>query len=114
MRSSTPIPAIFFCLVTSAAAQTSPKIFDNFDTTRGVTILIPRPIVPVGAKEAAKRRKNAQGKWVVVFDDKLVKKTAQTRQAAVTDGLATREMPRADYNKLIMATGSQLKGFTTG
>ena len=32
----------------------------------------------------------------------------------VTDGLASREMPRAEYNKLVMGTASHMKGFTTG
>jgi hypothetical protein len=122
MKTSAIIFTILLYLNISAAAQTQGKVFDNFDTTRGVTIIIPAPIVPVGAKEAAlKRKKNAQGKWVVVVDDKLVKKTAQTKQTnpskyvvAVTDGLASREMPRAEYNKLVMGTSSQLKGFTTG
>ena len=119
MKTSAIIFTILLSLSISAAAQTSGKVFDNFDTSRGVTIMIPTPIIPVGAKEAAKKRKkNAQGKWVVVVDDKLVKKTAQTKPvmnvASVTDGLATRENPNATYSKLLMGSASQLKGFTTG
>src|SRR5258708_4688293 len=118
MKTPAIIFTILLCLTISAAAQTSGKVFDNFDTSSGVTIMIPKPIVPVGAKEAAKRRKNAHGKWVVVVDDKLVKKTALARQTknvgSVTGGLATRENPNATYSKLLMGSASQLKGFTTG
>lgn len=32
----------------------------------------------------------------------------------VSEGLANREMPRAEYNKLTMGTASHMKGFTTG
>ena len=30
------------------------------------------------------------------------------------ESLANREMPRAEYNKLLMGTASHMKGFTTG
>jgi len=114
----TPAIILTILLVSGISAFAQGKVFDNFDTASGVTIMIPKPIVPAGAKEAAKRRRNAQGKWVVVVDDKLVKKTAQVKKAiptaSVTDGLATRENPNATYSKLLMGSASQLKGFTTG
>jgi soluble lytic murein transglycosylase-like protein len=59
------------------------------------------------------RKRNAQGKWVVVIEDKLVQKTASVKKvASVSDGLATRE---ADLTtKLLMGSSRELKGFTTG
>ena len=118
MKLSAIILSILCCLITSVAGQTSGRVFDNFDTSRGVSIIIPAPTVPGGAKEAVKRKKNARGKWVVVVDDKLVKKTAQATPTkytvAVTDGLANRDMTNAQYSKLLMGSASQLRGFTTG
>jgi hypothetical protein len=59
------------------------------------------------------KRRNAQGKWVVVVDDKLVKKTGLSKPVmSVSDGMASREGGLS--TKLVMGTGSQLKGFTTG
>jgi hypothetical protein len=50
---------------------------------------------------------------VVVVDDKLVKKTGSVKPVqSVSDGLASREGGLS--TKLIMGTGTQLKGFTTG
>jgi soluble lytic murein transglycosylase-like protein len=59
------------------------------------------------------RKRNANGKWVVVADDKLVKKTGSTKPVqSVADGLASREGGLT--TKLVMGTSTQLKGFTTG
>ena len=117
MKSTLILSAILLCLTISAAGQTSGRTFDNFDTSLGVNVATPPPVVqPV--KAAVKKKRNAQGKWVVVADDKLVKKTALVTRTknvgSVTDGLATRENPNATYSKLRMGSASQLKGFTTG
>jgi soluble lytic murein transglycosylase-like protein len=91
----------------TASAQS--RVFDNFDTAAGVNVVYP-PAPP--APKLVKKR-NAQGKWVVVVEDKLVQKTASVKRVAnVTDGLATREGGLT--TKLIMGSTRELKGFTTG
>src|SRR5688500_391731 len=94
-----------------AAAQNSPRTFDNFDRSQGVSVYVP----PQPEIEKPAKRVKRNGRWVVVTDDKLVKKTASTRAASVSDGLATRE---GSYNpagtRLAMGSSSHLKGFTTG
>ncbi|MEP6786820.1 MAG: lytic transglycosylase domain-containing protein [Acidobacteriota bacterium] len=117
MKSTLILSATLLCLAISAAGQTA-RVFDNFDTSRGVSVAIPPPVL-MPVKAAVKKKRNAQGKWVVVVQDNLVKKTAQVTPttknvASVTDGLATRENPNATYSKLLMGSASQLKGFTTG
>lgn len=85
------------------------RAFDNFDTAAGVNVILP----PAPPAPKLLKKKNAQGKWVVVVEDKLVKKTASTKPVqSVTDGLASREGGMT--SKLVMGTGTQLKGFTTG
>ena len=101
-----------FVLAAGASGQSVPRTFDNFDRSQGVQVYAP-PLAPVLVRKAVKTRRGT--KWVVAVEDKLVKKTAQTRVADVTDGLATRTAAPA-YNavKLTMGTSSGLKGFTTG
>jgi len=100
--------AIAVCLLAMVPsfAQDRPRIFDNFDTAEGVQVFKPQ-FVPVGAKKPLVK----PGKMNAT--KKLVQKTVQSRMS-VGEGLADRETPRAEYNKLLMATGSHLKGFTTG
>jgi len=98
-------------LAAIAAAQNSPRTFDNFDRSQGVAVYLPpQPEAPPQTK-----RIKRNGRWVVVTEDKLVKKTASTRAANVAEGLATRE---GSYNpngaRLAMGSSSHLKGFTTG
>src|SRR5689334_724213 len=108
MKKLTLIAAVWFCLSFSANAQGPDRVFDNFDTARGVDVVLP-PAPP--APKMVKKR-NAQGKWVVVVEDKLVKKTVQsTPSLAGSNGLPTRDAP---ITKLAMGTNIGLKGFTTG
>jgi hypothetical protein len=107
MKKLTLIAAAYACLSISAYAQGPDRVFDNFDTARGVEVLTPTP-----AKPKLFRKRNAEGKWIVVTEDKLVKKTAEVRPASSpADGLATREAP---VTKLAMGSNIGLKGFTTG
>ena len=95
---------------TAVSALGQARSFDNFDTSAGVNVILP----PAPPTPKVVRKRNAQGKWVVVVEDKLVKKTGSTKPVqSVADGLASREggLPAT---KLVMGTGSQLKGFTTG
>ena len=111
MRKPSLVLLSILALAAISAAQTSPRTFDNFDRSQGVSVYVPpRPEIEKPAK-----RVKRNGRWVVVTDDKLVKKTGSTRAANVTDGLATRE---GSYNpsgtRLAMGSSSHLKGFTTG
>ena len=107
MKKLTLFAAACFCLSLSAYGQGPDRTFDNFDTARGVEVLTPTP-----AKPKLFRKRNAQGKWVVVTEDKLVKKTVQNRPVMKpSDGLASRETP---VTRLAMGTNVGLKGFTTG
>jgi soluble lytic murein transglycosylase-like protein len=113
MKNLLPIAAVLCCLAVSANAQTAPRVYDNFDTSRGVQVFLPPP-PPAAVATAMRKKKN--GKWVVAVEDKLVKKTGQSKWVvSVTDSLALREGAAGAGNpRLTMGTGSQLKGFTTG
>jgi soluble lytic murein transglycosylase-like protein len=90
---------IILCLLAaSVSAQSRTKVFDNFDTGRGVQIVTPT-IAPVGAETKNK---------------KLVKKTAQVARKSqnAADGLSLRQ-PVA-YARLSMAAGNSMGAFTTG
>ena len=98
-------------------SQERPRVFDNFDTVRGVHIDIPR-----STATAAKPRKSV-GKNATV-DQKLNKKTALvtpvkshsvTRSMNAAEGLADREAPNPVADRSMrMSSNSGLKGFTTG
>lgn len=108
MKKLTLIAALSFCLTLSAHAQAVDRTFDDFDTSRGVNVLTP----PTPPAPRLFKKRNAQGKWVVVTEDKLVKKTALTTPSlSASQGLATREAPVA---RLMMGSNIGLKGFTTG
>lgn len=103
MKKTVFITIALSCLALSASGQA--QVFDNFDTERGVQV-----VTPPAPKKVMK--KNARGKWVVVVEDKLVKKTGQSQPvASMTDSFALRDAVRS---RLVMGTGNQLKGFTTG
>lgn len=85
---------ICFILSISAAAQSRPRVFDNFDTPQGIQISAPT-VAPPKAKQ-------------------LIKKTAQTKMG-VEEGAAFKDAKKsAAHAKFVMAAGSSLKGFTTG
>ena len=94
-----------FCFLTlSASAQTRSKVFDNFDTSNGVQVVVkPVAITPT---PAVKPKKTKTG------DKRLVKKTVQATMN-VQDGLGTKET-NAAYSKMMMGSGTALRGFTTG
>lgn len=108
-RSSLLILAIL-TLSVGAAAQN--RVFDNFDRSQGVNVYLP----PQPEPQPVARRVKRNGRWVVVTEDPLVKKTASTRPTqSPADGLATRDR---GYNpngtRLSMGSSTHLKGFTTG
>lgn len=89
------------CLLTiSASAQK--RVFDNFDTTGGVSVVTPT----VQQMPTVKPKKTKTG------DKRLVQKTSQTM--AVEDGVGTKNSKNANPVILTMGTGTALRGFTTG
>jgi len=108
-RSSLLILAIL-TLSVGAAAQN--RVFDNFDRSQGVNVYLPPQPEPQPVSKRVKRN----GRWVVVTEDPLVKKTGSSRPTqSPADGLGTRD---GGYNpngtRLSMGSSTHLKGFTTG
>lgn len=106
------ITLAIFTISAPLTAQSPIRVFDNFDRSQGVQVHIPAQPEPAPVTKRVKRN----GRWVVVTEDPLVKKTGSTKPASsVTDGLATRDR---GYNpngtRLSMGTSTSLKGFTTG
>ncbi|MBV9240582.1 MAG: lytic transglycosylase domain-containing protein [Acidobacteria bacterium] len=96
--------------------STRPRIFDNFDTVRGVQVYVPTPTA-IAVKARKTSGKNAN------VDQKFNKKTALvtpmkarsiTRNMNASEGLADREMASQPSHPLRMSGSSGLKGFTTG
>ena len=87
---------VFSFLSITAVAQDRTRVFDNFDTRRGVQIVTPT-IAPVTENK----------------NKKLVKKTAlvSKKTSNVQDGLSLKS---SNYAKLLMAAGSSMGAFTTG
>ncbi len=85
------------CLLTiPTLAQSRTKVFDDFDTARGVQIVTPTTVPIVESKSK-----------------KLVKKTSQ--MMAVNEGITTKNKIRATgYKKILMAMERSLGNFTTG
>lgn len=111
----------YFCLLflltcllaVPAAAQNSPRVFDNFDRSQGVQVYVKPAPEPIAV--AKKKRVKRNGKWVVITEDKLVKKTGSSAPSLrVTDGLANTDSYISFGTKLKMGSGKSLKGFTTG
>ena len=109
MKTPHIILTVLVLTVIPTFAQERQRFFDNFDTSRGVQVYIEN-FTPVGAKT-----KPALAAVKGPVSKKLVKKTAQSQvRMSVTESLANREIPRAEYNRLTMGTASHMKGFTTG
>lgn len=92
---------------TGIYSQSPSRPLDNFDIVGGVTIHLPPAPPPVPQT----RRVRRNGRWVTVpVQTPATRRTAST--ASVTDSLAARES--ANRTRLVMGTGNNLKGFTTG
>ena len=112
------LAVLVLTVIPAYAYQDRPRILDNFDV--GNVRVYRTEFVPVAAKTkpVANAAKGMSNKKLVqrttqvqpAFQNKV---PAQTRMS-VADGLASREMPRGEYNKLVMGTASHMKGFTTG
>ncbi len=96
--------------VISAAAQTRSRVFDNFDTSKGVQIAL-KPTIAQTPAVKTKRTKTGDKK---TSDKKLVQKTVQTTMS-VQDGLgAKNSITNVSFTKMTMFSGSVMGGFTTG
>ena len=85
------------CLLAIPTVAQTRRVFDNFDTAKGVQIVTPTIIPLVEPK----------GK-------KLVKKTVQQKMS-VQDGLSLKKTVQAvNYSKFLMSSGNSLGNFTTG
>lgn len=95
-----------FCFLTiSASAQTRSRVFDNFDTSNGVQVVVKPTIAQT---PAVKSKKTKTG------DKRLVQKTVQATMN-VQDGLgAKNNAGNINYTKMVMSSGTILGGFTTG
>jgi soluble lytic murein transglycosylase-like protein len=105
MKKLALIAAACLCLSVSAFSQGADHVFDDFDTSRGVNVLTP----PAPPAPRLFKKRNAQGRWVVVTEDKLVKKTVQA-----TPSLSTSTALAMPATKLAMGSNIGLRGFTTG
>lgn len=108
MKKSCLILAFSLVLTSSLFAQSRSRVFDNFDTSRGVQIVTPTvpPLV-----STSRNKKQQQG--YIKQQPSLIRKTASTM--SVNDGLALKESNYgSSYNKLTMGSAVGMKGFTTG
>ena len=101
-------------------SQQRPRILDNFDTVRGVSVYVPTETA-IAVKTKARKAKNS------TIDQRLTKKTAlatpvksqstgQRRLMSPGEGLADRDMTAAatPHAAVRLMGNSDLKGFTTG
>lgn len=85
-----------------ASAQTRARVFDNFDTSRGIQVEAPTATKPAPVNDQKSTDKK---------DKKLVKKTAQVK-AGVEDAVSLKG--NLSLAKLTMSAGASLGDFTTG
>jgi hypothetical protein len=92
--------AVFGLLaVSSATAQNRSRVFDNFDTLRGVQIVTPTAAVPIVAPKTKKQ----------------TKKTTTTATMNVEDAVSSKSLvQKTSSTKMLMAVNNGLGGFTTG
>ena len=90
-----------FFTISNADAQTRSRVFDNFDTAKGVKIVTPTvaPIIASKNKNSAK---------------KTTPKTPQ-KTMGVQEGLSLKnDVQNQNLAKFLMSSSSSLRGFTTG
>ncbi len=110
-KSYAVILSICFLAVT-ASAQKGGRVFDNFDRTQGVQVMVAPPpsLSPVSKKLVKKTGKSSK---VAVLTDTVAKNKKTGWVVSVKDGLANRETV-TPVSKLVMGSSPHLKGFTTG
>lgn len=97
------------CFLLPAVVGAQTRTFDNFDRTQGVQIHHPPAPPVVEAPPPATRRVRRNGRWVTVPVTPPASQTQRT--ASVTSRSADVAYPAT---RLVMGTGTSLKGFTTG
>jgi hypothetical protein len=89
--------ALLFLSTTAMFAQTRARVFDNFDTERGVQLYVPQAAPVVESKSKP-----------------LVKKTAQTAPSLQNNLSQKNNFKYTPYSKVTMLAGKSMNGFTTG
>ncbi len=85
--------------ISNVAAQNRSRVFDNFDTAKGVVVVSTTAVVPL----ASKNKKTT------------VKKTvSQTMSVQDAVSLKGNNVQKTVSTKMLMATGKNMSGFTTG
>jgi Transglycosylase SLT domain len=110
------IVAISGLLAFHANGQTRSRIFDNFDTSRGVQVIQPKPVVIAQKKiqMIAKTQVSAKNQTSVI-SKKLIKKTGQqTPVMNMQDAVSMRNTSVNGQPLNKMSAGSSMSGFTTG
>lgn len=105
MKKITPIFLFVLLLVSAVSAQTRSRIFDNFDTTRGVQIVTPTVVTPavVTSSTTNRRKKNKPSQPTMSVQEGV---GVQNATRTVTQNVS--------YTVTTMGTGRTLAGFTTG
>lgn len=107
MKKAYLILALCFTITLSASAQQSrSRVFDNFDSSRGVQVITPTVPSIVSTRNAHANKK-------------LVNKTVQSKPTTTVDAFAKAkskypEPSTSPYSKLLMGSSTAMKGFTTG
>ena len=89
--------AVLFLSAMTALAQSRPRVFDNFDTERGVQLVAPK-VTPI----------------IEFKSNPLVKKTAQTSPSVQNTSSLKNNFKSIAYSKIVMTAGKSMNGFTTG
>jgi soluble lytic murein transglycosylase-like protein len=131
MRKAYLLASLALIVSSTAFAQERPRVLDNFNIAKGVSVYRTE-YMPIAAKnKLAKNTKNSKATAKLnTVDAKLsttgkplvrpttmsapVKQTNRTVRMNVDEGLADGEMSNAKYSKLLMNAAPHLRGFTTG
>ena len=89
--------AVLFLFVLPTFGQTRQRVFDNFDTERGVQLITPKTAPIIDSKSKP-----------------LVKKTAQSSPSLQNNLSAKSNFKSTAYSKITMFAGTSMNGFTTG
>lgn len=96
-------------LSSAVFAQNRSRVFDNFDTSRGVQV-VSSTVAPI----TERRTKTGVKKTAMVTPKVSSKNNTKNNVARVEESYALKDKKSADYTKMLMAAGSSMKGFTTG
>ncbi len=104
------LPVIIFFgifLVSGISAQTRSRVFDNFDTQKGVQVVTPTVVKPAVTTTVSRNKRG-------------VKQQSTTQTMSVQEGLSQQNKTQkattqnVAYTKTTMGTATGLGGFTTG